>query len=123
MGEIRIIPPLILNLRTRVMNVQLHISAIYPPVRKKYSCTHCIECWVGPIAGLEVLDSAYRDSNPDLIIPNTIKPILLFHSNGFVPLFLAVTLFCFRKGLFTGSNFKIPYCHTCNLWRKKSIFV
>jgi len=93
---------------------------------KKNSCIHSTESWVGLTAGLEVLEKkivfcAYRNSKPDLIIPNAIKSILLFYSNGFVPLFLAVTLFTFRKGLFTGCNFKIPYRHTCNLWLTKSI--
>ena len=125
-GEIRTVRPLILNLGTSVMNVKLHISAIYPPRRKKNPCIHSTESWVGLTAGLEVLEKkivfcAYRNLKPDLIIPNAIKSILLFYSNGFVPLFLAVTLFTFRKGLFTGRNFKIPYRHTCNLWLTKSI--
>jgi hypothetical protein len=50
---------------------QLHAPAALP--RETDRDTHCIRAWVGPRAGLDVMEERkiscpYRDSNPDLSV-------------------------------------------------------
>jgi hypothetical protein len=79
---------------------ECHVLAILSPERDPGA--HWIGGWVGRRARLEVLQKIeircpHRDSKLDLIVSSISKPILLFQSNGFVPVLWQSFYFTFVK--------------------------